>query len=148
MKSDYFLNVELISKRRLTQKDLEEFRNSIELNDEFLSFCMLFSKHSEINFSGHLEVYIEDQPFETDLLLDVESIIDVIEDFIPGGWDDDSKVEWISELPPSTTYVWFKEGNSWKSLSREHERGFLGEDEEWDDDDYPNYDDRDFSEDY
>jgi hypothetical protein len=147
MKSDYFLNVELISKRKLSHKDLEGFKNSMELNDEFLNFCILFSRHSEINFSSHLEVYIEDQPFETDLLLEVESIINSIEDFVAGGWDEDSKIEWVTELHPSMTYVWFKEGNTWKSLIRNNERIFLGERDEWDDD-YPTYDDRDFMDDY
>jgi hypothetical protein len=146
MKSDYFLNVELISKRKLTRRDLEEFRNSIELNDEFLNFCMLFSNHSEINFSGHLEVYIEDYPFETDLLLDVESMIDVIEDFIPGGWDSGSKVEWLTEPPPCTTYVWFKEDDNWTSVSSEHKNGFLKNKTGWDD--YPTGDDVNFDEYY
>lgn len=148
MKSDYFLNVELTSNRKFDKNSLVEFKNSIELNDEFLTFGNLFSKFSEINFSGHLEVYIEDHPFDTDLLPEVERLIEVLDSFIPGGWEGDSKIEWITELPPSTTYVWFKDGDEWSSLVKEHERGFLGEEEEWDEDDYPTYDDRDFGDDY
>jgi len=148
MKSDYFLNVELTSNIKFTQSDLDELKNSLELNDEFLNFCSLFANAAEINFSGHLEIYIEDHPFEMDLLPEIESLIENLDDLINGGWEGDSKIEWITELPPSTTYVWFKDGEIWASLVKDHDRGFLGEEEEWDDDDYPSYDDRDFNEDY
>jgi len=147
MKTDYFLNVELTSNKKFDKSDLEEFKNSVELNDDFLIFCELFSKYAEINFSGHLEIYIEDYPFESDVLSDVKNFIEILDELIPEGWENDSKIEWVTELPPSAAYVWFKDGDSWESLINYHERGFLDEDE-WDDDDYPSYDDRDFREDY
>ena len=149
MKSDYFLNVELTSNLKFTQEDLKELKNSLELNDEFLNFCMLFANAAEINFSGHLEIYIEDHPFEADLLMEIENLVENLDSLIRGGWEGDSKIEWITELPPSTNYVWFKDGDQWNSLIKDHDRGFLGEEEEWnDEDDYPSYDDRDFNDDY
>ena len=42
MKTDYFLNVELTSNKKFDKSDLEEFKNSVELNDDFLIFCELF----------------------------------------------------------------------------------------------------------
>ena len=97
MKSDYFLNVELTSNLKFTQEDLKELKNSLELNDEFLNFCMLFANAAEINFSGHLEIYIEDHPFESDLLMEIENLVENLDSLIRGGWEGDSKIEWITE---------------------------------------------------
>jgi len=102
------------------------------LNEDFLNFCMLFSESASINFSGHLEIYIEDHPFETDLLIEVEDLILSIDSLIPGGWGSDSKVEWSTESMPGPTHVWFKDSDGWEVLVKDHDRGFLGEDEEWD----------------
>ena len=134
MKSNYFLNVDLTSNRKFSSNDLEDIRNSLELNEDFLSFCMLFAESLSINFSGHLEIYIEDQPFEMDLLIEVEDLIQKIDSLIPGGWESDSKIEWSSEAIPGPTHVWFKDSENWEVIVRDHDRGFLGEDEEWDDD--------------
>ena len=134
MKSNYFLNVDLTSNRKFSSNDLEDIKNSLELNEDFLSFCMLFAESLSINFSGHLEIYIEDQPFEMDLLIEVEDLIQKIDSLIPGGWESDSKIEWSSEAIPGPTHVWFKDSENWDVIVRDHDRGFLGEDEEWDDD--------------
>ena len=145
MKSNYFLNVDLTSNRKFSSNDLEDIKNSLELNEDFLSFCMLFAESLSINFSGHLEIYIEDQPFEMDLLIEVEDLIQKIDSLIPGGWESDSKIEWSSEAIPGPTHVWFKDSENWEVIIRDHDRGFLGEDEDWDEDhDGPYQDDLGF----
>ena len=141
MKSNYFLNAELTSNRKFRENDLVDIKNSLDLNEDFLNFCMLFSESASINFSGHLEIYIEDHPFETDLLIEVEDLILSIDSLIPGGWGSDSKVEWSTESMPGPTHVWFKDSDGWEVLVKDHDRGFLGEDEEWDEDHDDSYQD-------
>jgi hypothetical protein len=141
MKSNYFLNVELTSNRKFTPSDIVDIKDSLELNEDFFGLCMLFSESLSINFSGHLEIYIEDQPFENDILSEVEDLILNIDSLIPGGWESDSKVEWSTESVPGPTHVWFKDSDRWEVLVKDHDRGFLGEDEEWDDDHDSSYND-------
>ena len=141
MKSNYFLNAELTSNRKFRESNLVDIKNSLDLNEDFLNFCMLFSESVSINFSGHLEIYIEDHPFETDLLIEVEDLILSIDSLIPGGWGSDSKVEWSTESMPGPTHVWFKDSDGWEVLVKDHDRGFLGEDEEWDEDHDSSYQD-------
>ena len=141
MESNYFLNVELTSNRKFRENDLIDIKNYLDLNEDFLNFCMLFSESASINFSGHLEIYIEDHPFETDLLIEVEDLILSIDSLIPGGWGSDSKVEWSTESMPGPTHVWFKDSDGWEVLVKDHDRGFLGEDEEWDEDHDDSYQD-------
>lgn len=134
MKSNYFLNVELTSDRKFNSSDIADIKDSLELNEDFLGLCILFSESLSINFSGHLEIYIEDQPFENDILTEVGDLMLTIDSLIPGGWESDSKIELSTESMPRPTHVWFKDSDGWEVLVKGHDRGFLGEDEEWDDD--------------
>jgi hypothetical protein len=73
-----------------------------------------------------------------------------MDSLIPGGWGDDSKIEWIIEIPEQTT-IWYKENGVWKSVTKNHDRGILGEEEEWNnsiDDDYQYGYDSDFDDSY
>ena len=145
MKSNYFLTIDLTSNKKFLREQIENIKSNLELNEDFLKFSTLFSTALDVNFNGFIEIYIEDQPFDNDILNEVEELIENIDSFIPGGWVSDSKIEWVSEVPDQT-YVWFKDGNAWSSIIKEHDRGFIGEEEEWNDDSsdsYSSYDDYD-----
>jgi len=145
MKSNYFLTIDLTSNKKFLREQIENIKSNLELNEDFLKFSTLFSTALDVNFNGFIEIYIEDQPFDNDILNEVEELIENIDSFIPGGWVSDSKIEWVSEIPDQT-YVWFKDGNAWSSIIKEHDRGFIGEEEEWNDDSsdsYSSYDDYD-----
>jgi len=148
MKSNYLLSVDLTSAKKFRKEQISEIIASLELNEDFLEFCTLFSKNLEINFSGYVELYIEDQPFDVDILPEVEKLVKVVDSLILGGWSNDSKIEWVNEIPDET-YVWFKDDNEWSSVIKDHERGFIGEEEDWnsDSDDYSEYG-MSFDEDY
>jgi hypothetical protein len=145
MKSNYFLTIDLTSNKKFLKDQIDEIKSNLELNEDFLKFSTLFSAALDVNFIGYVEIYIEDQPFDNDILSEVEEMIDNLDSFIPGGWASDSKVEWVSEIPDQT-YVWFKDGDDWSVVIKEHDRGFIGEEEEWDEsssDSYSSYDDYD-----
>jgi hypothetical protein len=149
MKSNYLFSVDLTSAKKFRKEQLAEVKASLELNEDFLELCVLFSKNLDINFSGYLELYIEDQPFDSDILPEVERLVEIIDTLIIGGWGSDSKIEWVNEIPDET-YVWFKEGGEWSSVIKDHDRGFIGEDEDWDDnsDSYSSGYESDFDDDY
>jgi hypothetical protein len=149
MKSNYLFSVDLTSAKKFRREQLAEVKASLELNEDFLELCVLFSQNLDINFSGYLELYIEDQPFDSDILPEVERLIEIIDTLIIGGWGSDSKIEWVNEIPDET-YVWFKEGGEWSSVIKDHDRGFIGEDEDWDDnsDSYSSGYESDFDDDY
>ena len=145
MKNNYFLTIDLTSSRKFLKDQIEDIKSSLELNEEFLKFSTMFSESLDLNFNGFVEIYIEDQEFDNDILSEVEDLVENIDSFIPGGWVSDSKIEWVSEIP-GQTYIWFKDGDVWSSIVKEHDRGFIGEEEEWDDDSndaYSSYDDYD-----
>ena len=149
MKSNYLFSVDLTSAKKFRKEQLAEVKASLELNEDFLELCVLFSKNLDINFSGYLELYIEDQPFDSDILPEVEGLVEILDTLITGGWGSDSKIEWVNEIPDET-YVWFKEGDKWSSVIKDHERGFIGEEEDWDDnsDSYSSGYGSDFDDDY
>jgi hypothetical protein len=145
MKSNYFLTIDLTSSRKFLNDQIDDIKSNLELNEEFLKFSTLFSSALSVNFNGFIEIYIEDEAFDNDILNEVEELIGNVDSFIPGGWVSDSKIEWVSEIPDQT-YIWFKDGDKWSSVMKEHDRGFIGEDEEWDEDSedsYSPYDDYD-----
>ena len=138
MKSNYFLTIDLTSNKKFLREQIENIKSNLELNEDFLKFSTLFSTALDVNFNGFIEIYIEDQPFDNDILNEVEELIENIDSFIPGGWVSDSKIEWVSEIPDQT-YVWFKDGDKWSNIIKEHDRGFIGEEEEWDEDSSDSY---------
>ncbi len=139
MKSNYFLTVDLTSNKKFLSDQIDEIKSNLELNEDFLKFCTIFAASIDVNFNGYVEIYIEDHPFDNDILSEVEDLIENLDSFIPGGWVSDSKIEWVSEIPDQT-YVWFKDGNAWSSVVKEHDRGFIGEEEEWDESSSDSYD--------
>lgn len=139
MKSNYFLTVDLTSNKKFLSDQIDEIKSNLELNEDFLKFCTIFAASIDVNFNGYVEIYIEDHPFDNDILSEVEDLIENLDSFIPGGWVSDSKIEWVSEIPDQT-YVWFKDGNAWSSVIKEHDRGFIGEEEEWDESSSDSYD--------
>ncbi len=131
MKSGYYLSLDLISKKKFPQEDLKKIENSIDSNEDFFDVCSILSGLLSMNFSNHVEIYSEDIEFETDKLGEIEDFIGVVDSLIPGGWDSDSKIEWSSDYP-DMSYVWFKNGDEWESVTKEHDRGTYGEEEDWD----------------
>ncbi len=150
MKANYFFSADLTSKKKFDYEDFIEIKNSLDLNEDFLDLCRLLSTSIEFSFNRHLEIYIEDKPFDSDITDYVEEFVHIIDSLIPGGWGDDSKIEWIIEVPEQTT-IWYKENGVWKSVIKNHDRGILGEEEEWNnsiDDDYQYGYDSDFDDSY
>lgn len=134
MKPGYYLSVDLISKRKFPSEDLKKIENSLELNEDFFDICSILSGFITMNFSNHVEIYSDDIGFEADKLSEVEDFIEIVDSLIPGGWDNDSKIEWSSDYP-DISYVWFKNGDLWELVTKEHDRGIWGEEEEWDNND-------------
>lgn len=129
MKSNYFLYVELVSSSKFPKSGIDELQSKLDSDDHFLPFSDAFNSSIDHNFNNHIEIYVEDFPFEIDLYEEIEKIIKIIEDMVPGGWANDSKIEWISESPKSTT-VWYKDSNEWKKVMRSNGRDPAGSD--WD----------------
>jgi hypothetical protein len=138
MKANYFFSADLTSKKKFDYENFLEIKGSLEMNEDFLDICSLLSGSIEFSFNRHIEIYIEDHAFDSDIIEDLENFMEIIDDLIPGGWSNDSKVEWTIEIPEET-HIWYKEDNVWKNAIRNHDRGILGEEEEWNnniDDDY------------
>ena len=145
MKPGYFLYIELISNKKFQRDQIQEVKNSIESNEDFVIFSDLIVEGMELNFNSYLEIYVEDQPFESDIFIEVEKLITKVESLVSGGWSKDSKIEWISESS-QMSIVWFKDDEKWKSIHRPLERNIIEEEKDWDDYDnppnyYSNYDD-------
>lgn len=121
MKANYSFNAELISNRKFTVSQIEKIKSDIESKEDYLQFYQIFSDSLEVNFNGYLEIYVEDFPFDLDLSTDIEDMIGEIDEIIPGGWSNDSKIEFHSILP-ALTYVWYKDGKEWKEVARNPER--------------------------
>ena len=106
---DNILNVELISKNRIQKDNIDDIRYYLESNDDYLSVYSRLAANLEINFDGFLMLYIEQMDMDEDLRGEVPNIIQDLEDLIPGGFSNDSKIEWLTSLPEETITVWYKD---------------------------------------
>ncbi len=131
MKSSYYLNIDIVSRRKFTNGDVEKIKSSLDLNEDFLDLCSILSESISMNFSSHIEIYAEDIEFDVDKLSEIEKLVDIIDTFIPGGCGNDSKIEWTSEYP-DTSSLWFKNDDTWELVVKDHDRGIWREEEEWD----------------
>lgn len=130
MKSNYLLTIELISKNKFTKGEIERIKDILDLGVDNTPFRSIFNDSLSINFNSYLEVYAEDIIFDADVQEELGNLIESIDSIIPGGWENDSKVEWVSEYQ-HTSSVWYKDGQKWINVTKENDRGILGEDEEW-----------------
>jgi hypothetical protein len=130
MKSNYLLTIELISKNKFTRGEIEGIKDILDLGVDNTPFRSIFNDSLSINFNSYLEVYAEDIIFDADVQEELGNLIENIDSIIPGGWENDSKIEWVSEYQ-HTSSVWYKDGQKWISVIKENDRGILGEDEEW-----------------
>lgn len=144
MKSNFSLYIELISNQKFTKEDLANFKSSLENEPRIAAFSDVIAESSNLNFTGHIEVYVEDLPQETDLISDIEKAVVILDQIVVGGWANDSKIEWLSHAIDSS-FVWFKDEDQWKSVVKETER-FFDEEAEWDE--YGRYDDDNYSDRY
>lgn len=127
MKSNYLLTIELISKNKFTSEEIERIKDMLDLGVDNTPFRSIFNDSLSINFNSYLEVYAEDIEFDVVLLDELTDLINVIDSIIPGGWENDSKIEWVSEYQ-HTSSVWYKDGQGWVNVTKENDRGLLGED--------------------
>lgn len=130
MKSNYLLTIELISKNKFTKGEIERIKDILDLGVDNTPFRSIFNDSLSINFNSYLEVYAEDIIFDADVQEELVNLIEGIDSIIPGGWENDSKIEWVSEYQ-HTSSVWYKDGQKWINVTKENDRGILGEDEEW-----------------
>ncbi len=130
MKSNYLLTIELISKNKFTKGEIERIKDILDLGVDNTPFRSIFNDSLSINFNSYLEVYAEDIIFDADVQEELGNLIESIDSIIPGGWENDSKIEWVSEYQ-HTSSVWYKDGQKWINVTKENDRGILGEDEEW-----------------
>ncbi len=133
---NYILNAELISNRKFTSQEVSDIKLKMELIEDSILIYNIFIDCMETNFNGCLEIYVEDLELESDLQNDLEKIVKELDEVIPGGLSNDSKIEWASTLPSINT-VWYKDNGNWRERVTEVEREFF-DGSGWEDDDYDN----------
>ena len=136
------LNAELISNNKFTQKDLDLLKEKMELKEDFIILYSVFSDVMELNFNGCLEIYLEDVEIESDLQEVIEKMVYDLDEIVPGGLSNDSKVEWIASQHVST--VWYKDSGEWiEKTTDSSDREFF--DNEWAEDYDDSYDNDNFN---
>lgn len=122
------LNAELISRNKFSQDDLNLLKEKMESREDFIIFYSIFMEVMELNFSGYLEIYLEDVDVESDLQDSIVKMLLDLDDIIPGSLSNDSKIEWISSQHISN--VWYKDNNIWCEKTTDNtDRDFF--DDEW-----------------
>ena len=133
---NHVLNAELISNKKFTSQDIEALKEKMELNEDYIVLYRIFIESMGNDFNGCLEIYVEDLEMEIDLQEMIEKMILDLDETIPGGFSNDSKIEWSCGSPMITT-VWYKDNNNWIEKITESDREYFGS-QVWDDDDYDN----------
>lgn len=130
----YILNVELISNNKFKKEELEEIKELLESREEYIAFYILFAEVIQLNFSNHIEIYLEDRLIENDIQQDIEKMLEDLDSIIPGGLVNDSKIEWSSTSDIShINMIYYKDNDEWIEKISESELDFFND--EWMDED-------------
>ena len=124
MKSDFILNVDISSSKKLSLEEFEFFKEEMESNFSFNEFSLILLENSELEKNGTVEIYIEDLEMEFDLTGEIESILpelDLTLKPLKG-----SKIEWYSSRGVCNI-VWTKTLNGWSKSEEEGETDFFEE---------------------
>lgn len=124
MKSDFILNVDISSSKKLSIEEFEFFKEEMESNFSFNEFSLILLENSELEKNGTVEIYIEDLGMEFDLTEEIEQIlteIDLLLKPIKG-----SKIEWYSSRG-ICNIIWTKSSNGWERSEEDGETDFFEE---------------------
>jgi hypothetical protein len=133
---NHVLNAELISNKKFNSEEIKNLKEQMDLNEDYIVLYGIFMESMGNDFNGCLEIYVEDVELENDLLETIERMLKNLDELIPGGLSNDSKLEWSSGIPLMNT-VWYKDNNNWIERASESEREFFTGNA-WEDDDYDN----------
>ena len=147
MKSNYSFNCDLTSNNKFTEEEVEIIKSNIESKLSFSELWRIIEDSMKLNFSGLIEIYLEDFKFDSDLSIEIEDLCKQIEELISGGWSKDSTIEFDSFHPP-IKYLWYKDGTRWKTSIKNPERDDFFPNKEWEEyndpyesEKYENYED-------
>ena len=132
MQSSFYFNCEILSKSKCNREDLDFFKESLENTESSPEILERIIDDSEINFQGYLSVSLDSVQFENDHFEDIEDLIDYLEEFVPGGCSNDSKIEWIPTFEIHS-YVWYKQNGEWNFSKTDNESPEISD--EWMDED-------------
>lgn len=124
MKSDFILNVDISSTKKLSTGEFEFFKEEMESNFPFNEFFLILLENSELEKNGTVEIYVEDLEMEFDLTGEIESILsemDLALSPLKG-----SKIEWYSSRGVCNI-IWSKTPNGWEKSEEEGETDFYEE---------------------
>lgn len=132
---NYILNVELISKKKFDKDEFQKLKNIMELDEDYIEIYEILINHMEINFNKFIEINIEDLEIEYDISDYVEKMLEELDDIIPGGLANDSKLEYSDN--EVMTEIWYKYKGEWVEKISDNER-IIFDERNWNDDDYIN----------
>jgi hypothetical protein len=120
MKSDFILNVDISSSKKISIEEFNFFKEEMESNFPYNEFSLILIENSELNRNG-MEIYIEDLEMEFDLTEDIESAIEEIDSII--STSKGSRIEWYSSISISSR-IWEKTTSGWQKRDEEGETDF------------------------
>ena len=138
MQSLFYLNCEILSRSKCNREDLDYFKESLENSTASPEILEKMIDESEINFQGFINISLDSVSFENDHFEDIEDLIDSLEEFIPGGCSNDSKIEWIPSFE-IFTHVWYKQNGEWHFSKMDNDSPEISD--EWMDDDQGDHSD-------
>lgn len=130
MSETCIFHADLVSSLKTDQKLLTFFKNAILNLDFDQEVLQLICSCSEINSSGFLEIYIEDEIIKA---TNSDEIVQLIKnlDSISGGFSNNSEFSWSLEFPYSRR-AWQKNGFEWELIHEETDDYYWDDDSETD----------------
>lgn len=130
MSETCIFHADLVSSKKTNEKFLTFFKNAILNLDFYQEVLQLICSCSEINSSGFLEIYIEDEIIKA---TNSDEIVQLIKnlDSISGGFSNNSEFSWSLEFPYSRR-AWQKNGFEWELIHEETDDYYWDDDSETD----------------
>lgn len=120
MKKSFYFSADLISGKKIKNREIEEMVQGIESECKNTDLLVNVIDYLDVNFQGFVTLNIDEISIENDLSDQIIGLIEVIEKQFPGGCAQDSKIEWYSDYHP-TIDMWYKDGNKWEFTQTENE---------------------------
>ena len=113
MKKNFYISIDILSGSKTKDRSLEKIIQNIESECKETDLLEKIIDFLDVNFQGFVFLSVDEISLDNDFSDQIDAIIKILENQLPGGCSQDSKVEWYSDYLPNVD-MWYKNDSEWE----------------------------------
>lgn len=113
MKKNFYISIDILSGSKTKDRSLEKIIQNIESECKETDLLEKIIDFLDVNFQGFVFLSVDEISLDNDFSDQIDDIIKILENQLPGGCSQDSKVEWYSDYLPNVD-MWYKNDSEWE----------------------------------